>query len=106
MSAPPHGSAAEEAGKLFAAIEEWARSRSGGLLDTEHLATGAAECTVCPLCQSITALRQVKPDTVEHLLDAAGSVVAALRSTLLGRSADSAPSTGRSPVEHIDVRED
>ena len=106
MTAPPHGTAAEEAGKLFAAIEDWARSHSGGLVDGEHLATGAAECTVCPLCQSIAALRQVKPDTVEHLLDAAASVVAALRSTLTGRAADGAAPPGRSPVEHIDVRED
>lgn len=106
MSTPPLGSAAEEASKLFAAIEDWARSRSGGLLDNEHLATGGAECTVCPLCQSITALRQVQPDTVEHLLDAAASVVAAVRSTVLGRSADRAEPAGSSPVEHIDVRED
>lgn len=101
------GSAAEEAGRLFAAVEDWARSRGGGLLDPEHLATGSAECTVCPLCQAVTALRAVKPDTVEHLLDAAASVVAALRSTVLGsRDEKGAAPSGRSVFEHIDVRED
>lgn len=109
-SAPPGsaplGSAAEEAGRLFAAVEDWARTRTGGLLDGEHLATGAPECSVCPLCQAVHALRQVQPETVEHLLDAAASVLAALRSTLLGPpGGDGAAPDAGSRVEHIDVRE-
>ena len=111
----PVGSAAEEAARLFAAVEDWARQRSGGpdaarlrdaarLLGSEHLATGDATCTVCPLCQSVSLLRQVKPETVEHLLDAAASVVAALRSAVAAPPAPDDP--GRPPrVEHIDVRE-
>lgn len=116
MSSPPPGSvplgsAAEEAGRLFAAVEDWARTRTGGLLDGtmldgEHLATGAPECSVCPLCQAVHALRQVQPETVEHLLDAAASVLAALRSTLLGApGGDGAAPDAGSRVEHIDVRE-
>jgi len=107
----PLGSAAEEAGRLFAAVEDWARTRTGGLLDGtmfdgEHLATGAPECSVCPLCQAVHALRQVQPETVEHLLDAAASVLAALRSTLLGPTGgDGAAPDAGSRVEHIDVRE-
>ncbi len=96
------GSAAEEAAQLFAAVEDWVRTRAGGLADAEHLANGSPECTVCPLCQAVSALRRVDPDTVGHLLDAAGSLVAALRSTVV-------PEPGsperRSPVQHIDVRE-
>ena len=91
------GSAAEEAAKLLAAAQEWARTR----FDHEHLATGAAECQVCPVCQGVAALRQVKPETVEHLLDAAASLVAALRSTV------GAPPAEREPaqrVQHSDVR--
>jgi len=105
------GSAAEEAGRLFAAVEDWARTRTGGLLDGrmfdgEHLATGAPECSVCPLCQAVSALRQVQPETVEHLLDAAASMLAALRSTVLGQpTGDSAGPGAGSRVEHIDVRE-
>ncbi|MBW3638813.1 MAG: hypothetical protein KY451_03025 [Actinobacteria bacterium] len=111
MSSPrpgsaPLGSAAEEAGRLFAAVEDWARTRTGGLFDGEHLATGAPECSVCPLCQAVSALRQVQPETVEHLLDAAASVLAALRSTLLGPpGGDGAAPDAGSRVEHIDVRE-
>lgn len=105
----PLGSAAEEAGRLFAAVEDWARSHTGGLLDGalgENLATGAPECTVCPLCQAVHALRKVQPETVEHLLDAAASVLAALRSTVLGQPAGEGAGSGAgSGVEHIDVRE-
>ena len=93
------GSAAEEAAKLLAAVQDWARTR----FDGEHLATGASECQVCPVCQAVAALRQVKPETVEHLLDAAASVVAALKSTVT-----TPPPTGggSSPkVQHIDIRE-
>jgi len=92
----PVGSAGEEAAKLFAAVQDWARAR----FDHEHLATGSAECQVCPVCQGIAALRQVRPETVEHLLDAAASLVAALKSTMPPAASDGAPA---SRVEHIDV---
>lgn len=100
------GSAAEEAGRLFAAVEDWVRTRGSGLLHDlaagEHLANGSPECTVCPLCQAVSALRQVKPDTVEHLLDAAASVVAALRTAVVPGPGGAARSAR---VQHIDVRE-
>lgn len=95
------GSAAEEAARLFSAVEDWARTRASGLLDTEHLATGSAECSVCPLCQAVGAVRQVRPEAVEHLLDAAASFVAALRAT--APVPDDPPPAPR--VQHIDVQE-
>ncbi len=98
------GSAAEEAAHLFAAVQDWARTRGAGLLDSEHLASGGAECSVCPVCQGIAALRQVKPETVEHLLDAAASVVAALRTAVVTPSSPDDPERA-SRVQHIDVRE-
>ena len=102
MSSPPVGSAAEEAARLLAAAEEWVRNHTGGHLD--GLATGAPECTVCPLCQGIAAVRGVRPETVEHLLDAAASFVAALKTTVTGTAG---PGPARRPdVQHIDVRED
>ena len=102
---PEVGTAAEEAVRLFTAVEEWARTRGAGLLDDEHLATGSAECKVCPLCQAIGAARHVRPETVEHLLDATASFVAALRAAVTTPPADPA---ARRPagVQHIDVRED
>lgn len=97
------GSAAEEAAQLLAAVEQWARGRAGALLDDEHLATGSAPCQVCPLCQLVGAVRRVRPETVEHLLDAAASLVAAVRTGVAAaETAGPAPAPG---VQHIDVRE-
>ena len=66
------GSVAEEAAKLVGALSEWARDHGSdlgeglsGLVDhaaasarevNEHLATGAAECTWCPLCRTVHAV--------------------------------------------------
>jgi hypothetical protein len=93
------GTAAEEAAKLLSAVQDWARTR----FDGEHLATGGAECQVCPVCQGIALLRQVKPETAEHLLDAAASFVAALKSAV----ASPVPPSGGAPsrVTPIDIRE-
>jgi hypothetical protein len=97
----PVGSAAEEAAKLFAAAEEWVRTRAGTHLD--GMATGAPECSFCPLCQGISAVRSVRPETVEHLLDAAASFVAALRSAVVTET--QAEATRRAGVQRIDVQE-
>jgi len=91
------GTAADEAARLFGAMQDWARSR----FDSEHLATGGAECQVCPVCQGIALLRQVKPETAEHLLDAAASFVAAMRSAVASPTSSSASSR----VQPIDIRE-
>lgn len=105
MSAPcgpdAHGSAAEEAVRLLAAAEHWARTRAAGLLDDEHLATGSPECTACPLCQAVGALRHVRPEAVGHLLDAAGSLVAALKAAV----PTPPPSPPSARVQQIDLDE-
>ena len=103
MSAPREvGSAAEEAARLLAAAEQWARTRGSTLLDAEHLATGTHECTVCPLCQTLGRLRQVRPEVATHLLDAAGSLVAALKAAVPVPE-PAAPPAPR--VQRIDVDE-
>ena len=92
------GTAAEEAARLLSAVQDWARTR----FDSEHLATGGAECQICPVCQAIALLRHVKPETAEHLLDAAASFVAALKSAV----ASPGPAGGSSSrVQPIDIRE-
>ena len=98
------GSAAEEAVKLFAAVEDWARKKASHMLDEEHVATGSPECQMCPVCQGIGVLRHVRPDAVEHLLDAAASLVAALKTTLAPPPAEG-PARNGTPVQHIAVRE-
>ena len=95
---PGVGSAAEEAARLLVAAEEWARSRGSALLHSEHLAPGAPECTVCPLCSGIRALRTVHPDVAGHLLEAARSVVAAVQAAF---PTPEPPSGAR--VERIDL---
>ncbi len=100
------GSAAEEAAKLFAAMEDWTRRKAGHLLDDDHVATGSAECQVCPVCQGIGALRHVRPETVEHLLDATASFVAALKAALVQPvRPEQDPGRRPAPVQHIDVGE-
>jgi hypothetical protein len=92
------GSAAEEAARLLSAVQDWARAR----FDSEHLATGGAECQVCPVCQAIALLRQVKPETAEHLLDGVASFVAALKSAV---ASPPPPGGSSSRVQPIDIRE-
>lgn len=98
------GSAAEEAVKLFAAMEDWARKKAGHALDEEHVATGSAECQMCPVCQGIGVLRHVRPEAVEHLLDAAASFVAALKTAVTTPPAE-APERPAARVQHISVAE-
>jgi hypothetical protein len=88
----PVGTLAEEAAKLLSAAQEWAKSRFEG----DH----PSDCQLCPLCQAIGALRQVKPETIEHLVAAAASFASALRTTV---SPAPSPEPGR--VQHIDVDE-
>ena len=94
----PLGSAAEEAAKLLGAAQGWLRGQFG----SEHLATGSPECVACPVCQAVGALRHVRPETVEHLLDATASFVAALKTAVVGEQPVARPTVR---VEHIDVRE-
>jgi hypothetical protein len=98
------GSAAEEAVKLFAAMEDWARRKASHVLDEEHISTGSAECQMCPVCQGIGVLRHVRPEAVEHMLDAAASFVAALKTAVSTPPPDE-PGRRAAKVQHISVGE-
>jgi hypothetical protein len=106
VSASGVGNAAEEATRLFEAVQDWARrsatagSASASLGD--HLATGAPECELCPICQLIAVLRTSRPELVAHLADAAGSLLAALRTAIDAheREWSARKTTG---VERIDI---
>jgi hypothetical protein len=98
--AAPHGSVGEEAAKLVEALTEWARGAAGGELP---LATGAAECTLCPLCQALSLLRRARPETFAHLADATTSFLAAVRTVV--ETHDSAAASSRG-VERIDLDDD
>jgi hypothetical protein len=110
----PLGSASEEATRLFAAMQDWAK-RNGvrlggmnvgvsdaGLSDHgEHgWADGSAACRLCPLCQLIALTRDASPEMVDHLTAAAESLLAAARAALL---AYERRNSGSEPVEWIDI---
>jgi hypothetical protein len=94
------GSAGEEAVKLFAALTDWASAQTASA--SRHLATGAAECTLCPVCQAIRVARQARPELLGHLGDAMGSLVAALRAVVEANERQRAAARS-APVEHIDI---
>ena len=116
----PVGSVSEEALKLFGALSDWARDHGSdlgqglsGLADQaaasvrdvdEHLATGAPECTYCPICRTVHAVRQTSPEVRAHLAVAASSLLQAAAGILAAAAPDDA--RGRSGVERIDLDED
>ena len=111
MSTHDHGSLHEEAGKLAEVLEAWlasAREGAGGWLagatDGPGAADGATspECRLCPICRLLAVLRGARPETYEHLLDAAASVVAALRVSVDGGQRSWAAGHP-SPVQRIDI---
>ena len=111
--APEVGPLAEEAAKLFGALSGWAREHAGeageglsGLAAQaasavhgvdEHLATGSAECTVCPLCRTVHVVRQLSPEVRAHLTTAVTSLAQAA-AVLLATPESQAT---RDEVEHI-----
>ena len=80
MSAASPGPLAEEAARLVEALGEWARGAVG---DGPQSAMGeGTDCQVCPLCQLIAMVRRTQPETYAHLVDAATSMAAALRTVV------------------------
>lgn len=116
----PVGSVAEEAAKLFAALQGWAKESGGeyadvaagaasaasSLLDdvNEHIATGDKDCTYCPICRGISAVRATSPEVRQHLSAAASSLFQALSAAMATDPEGSA--SRKAPVEKIDLDED
>jgi len=111
------GSVSEEALKLFGALSDWARDHGSdlgqglsGLADQaaasvrdvdEHLATGAPECTYCPICRTVHAVRQTSPEVRAHLAVAASSLLQAAAGILAAAAPGDARARGG--VERIDL---
>lgn len=114
----PHGSVSEEAAKLFGALSDWAREHGpdlaeagdglGGLAGraaaavqdlSDHVDTGAPECSWCPVCRTVHLVRATSPEVRDHLTTAASSLLQAAAGVL------AAAGTGRErpqpEVEHI-----
>ena len=113
------GSLGEEAAKLLGALSGWAREHAGdageGLSGfaaqaaasahdlNEHLATGSAECTVCPVCRTVHAVRQLSPEVTSHLTSAMASLAQAAAAIMATTHADASQD---GEVEHIDLADD
>jgi hypothetical protein len=79
VSASQPGPLAEEAARLVEAIGEWARGAVG---DPLHGVGDGPECQICPVCQILSLARRAQPETFAHLVEAATSLMAALRSVI------------------------
>jgi hypothetical protein len=101
------GSVGDEAAKLLGALTDWARDHGAGLGHdlSDHLATGAPECTYCPICRTVHAVRQASPEVRTHLAVAAASLMQAAAGILAAASAEE-PHPRPGPVEHIDLDEE
>ncbi len=115
------GSVADEAAKLIGALSDWAREHGSDLGQglsglasqaaasaqdvNEHIATGSAECTYCPICRTVHVVRQAGPEVRSHLAVAAASLMQAAAGILAAAAADAEPTgTPRGDaVEHIDL---
>ncbi|MDM4720041.1 hypothetical protein QTQ03_10790 [Micromonospora sp. WMMA1363] len=104
MVATDPGSAREEAERLVATLLATARSAGdgtgpwgplGGIVSSVlghstapsvagggGLATGTAECCICPVCRAIAALRDPSPEFAERLATGAGDLAAGVASLL------------------------
>ena len=70
----------------------------------QHLATGAEECTYCPVCRTVHLVRQASPEVREHLTTAASSFLQAAAAMLASSApAKDAPGAG---LERIDLEDD
>jgi hypothetical protein len=109
----PVGSLGDEAVKLLGALQDWAKESGGDAATTsaasafkninEHIATGDQECKYCPVCQVISAVREVSPEVKQHLTTAASSLLQAAAAAM---ATDASRRRDDSPVEKIDLSDD
>lgn len=99
------GSVADEAARLAEALQGWATTHTGtpaagllGALDG-HVATGTAECQLCPLCRLIAVARDAGPEVYDHLSDAMVAMLQAVRALAEAYRESSRPAG----VERIDL---
>lgn len=113
------GSVAEEAAKLLGALSGWAKEQGSdlgnGLGDLaagaqraahdvdEHLATGAAECTYCPICRTVHMVRELSPEVKHHLASASASLMQAAAALMATAVPDEPKKRSSDDIEHIDL---
>jgi hypothetical protein len=116
------GSVTEEAAKLLHALQDWAKesgSEYAGAAATaaegaaaavhrvdEHIATGAPECSYCPVCRVISAVRSTSPEVRQHLTTAATSLMHAAAGLLATQMPEPSKERADGGVEKIDLSDD
>ncbi|MDQ4084541.1 MAG: hypothetical protein M3165_01870 [Actinomycetota bacterium] len=104
------GSVGEEAAKLLAALQGWARehasdySRAASGFGSAYISDGSAACRLCPVCQLIAFVRGINPESLDQLSQAAGSMLHALAG--LVEAAQRSDARRGSPVQKIDLADD
>jgi hypothetical protein len=77
------GSVAEEAAKLLAGAQEWARrtfaEEPSGQADGSHQ---PSECGWCPLCRALSLLRGERPEATEKVVAAGTALLGAVQAWL------------------------
>ena len=96
---PDVGSVADEAVKLLGALSDWAKDATHDV--ESHLATGATECTYCPICRTVHAVRGLSPEVKTQLATAATSLLTVAAGMLATHATPDRG--GRDGVQHIDL---
>ncbi|MGI8880496.1 MAG: hypothetical protein ACR2KJ_08335 [Jatrophihabitans sp.] len=73
--APAESPLTDELAELLTAAQGWV----GRAAASHQVATGAPECTGCPLCQLVSVLRGDRPEVTEKVLDVVTTMVTGLR---------------------------
>jgi hypothetical protein len=116
------GSVAEEAAKLLHALQGWAKesgSEYGGATAAaadaaasmaqqvnEHVAAGGVECTYCPVCRMIAAVRSTSPEVRQHLSVAATSLMHAAAELMATDVAGASDRSKDAATTKIDLDDD
>ena len=93
----PHGTLSEEALKLAETLQTW--------LSTGSAMAGAgtaSECKVCPLCQLIGVVNNMRPEVLSHLTEAGFALAAAFKAATESSQREWAGGK-RPPVQRIKV---
>ena len=96
---PEVGSVADEAAKLLGALSDWAKDAAHDV--DRHIATGAEECTYCPVCRTVHAVRELSPEVKAQLATAATTFLQAAAGLMASAARDQ--QTRQGGVEHIDL---
>lgn len=116
------GSVSEEAARLLGALSGWAREHGPevagmgegleGLAGraaaaaqdlSQHVDTGATECSWCPVCRTVHLVRATSPEVRDHLSSAAASLMQAAAGMIAAASAGGPQTRPQPRVEHIDL---